>query len=343
MDIENRYRKFLDFTVWYYVTDGFWRFRNSTYKTAFNRSGLLNHLESEYTSTSVTANHEDIPYLERVQFRNITLYDSTSYDPDFWDTYNIIEPDPKIEHLFESEAQPPLKDSDLSPRRKFFNALTKLQFRYALALSPLETSSSSITYTNPSMDISSISSLSRTLSWGLISSIEYELKNQLHVGLVIESPLLNLGISSFDLLISRRLNLNPKGRPVRLSLGLKVGHEILTNSLGNYRASGTYRVKDKEFDSGSTDVWLTQRNLRLQPQIQLSVEKSSRISFMGIVGYNIPFFKDDGLTFVERDQFFLWRKKQFLQNGNEDLLITRPNGHLLIRDLNFSLGLVWRL
>lgn len=341
LNIGDRYREFRDFKVWYYETEGVWRFKNCTYKTAFNKFRRLNYLESEYTSTSVSANLEDIPYIERVQYHDITLHDSTRYNPKFWDSYNIIEPDPEIEHLFESAPPIPMKESDLSLRRKFYNAISKLQFRYALVSSPLETSSSTVSYTNPSMDYSSTTSYSRALSWGLIASIEYELKNQLYVGIVIESPPLSLGTSSFDLLISKGFNLNPKGRPVRLTPGLKCGYELLTTSHSNYRSDGTFMVKDKEFDSRSTDVWLSQRNLRLQPQIQLSVEKSSRISLMGLVGYNIPMIQNDGLTFVERDEFFLWRKKQFLKNGNEDLLITIPNGHLLKRNLNLSLGLVF--
>lgn len=157
------------------------------------------------------------------------------------------------------------------------------------------------------------------------------------MGLTTESPIAKAGITSYDLSISKDFNLNPNGRPIMISPGLRFGYQQHDQYIGNYTTEEDYEVNGKSFDSGSTDIFLTQKQLHFQPNGTLSIEKSNRLSFFTSVNYNFPFDRGIGLTFIEKDEL-LFRKKQLLKNGKDSLNIDGDGKNLLSSSINFAAG-----
>ncbi|MBC6411365.1 MAG: hypothetical protein GDA42_13110 [Ekhidna sp.] len=132
LSIEDRNREYLNFSVAYELLDQSWRFKKSTYHTAFKKESGLLKLSSEYATTRVRSNYNNIPYIKRLQYRDILLEVSKEHDPNFWHNYDIILPDEGIENLFKKENQIQTGSNGnpaKSKRAKLFSILSKFKFR----------------------------------------------------------------------------------------------------------------------------------------------------------------------------------------------------------------------
>ena len=121
-----------------------------------------------------------------------------------------------------------------------------------------------------------------------------------------------------------------------------MGYQQLNYFVDNYTTSQDFKIKGKTFDSGKTDVFLSQRNFRLQTSLTIRIEKSTRTGFFISANDNHPFHSQTGLTFIETDAFFLFREKQFLKRGNESLLINTRGNNLLKNNISANAGILLR-
>jgi len=335
-NIVGRSREYLGYTVAYKQSDdGLWRFNSSFYNTAFKLKGQLLKLTSLYTTTDVAPNKTAIEYLDRLQFGDILLENPKKYDPDFWGNYTVILPDEKIENIFEKVSNP-------SSKKKLLKIVSKLKLGYAISWSAINIQPYAATYSNPSISIDSNKNCSGSSLWGLSYFFLFEFKPHTYLGITTESSFTKTGLNSQNIAFSKDFNLNPKGRPIVVSSGLRIGYRQLNHFLGSYETASTYKVLGKTFDSNKTDIFLTQQNFHLQPNLIFSIEKSNRLSFFTSINYSIPFNNSIGLTFKERSGFFLFRKEQFLKNGHEGLSIQHNRHHIVNMNLSIEMGILLR-
>jgi len=337
-------RIYFEYKVHYFkAPDSFWRFLKSDYQTHFRKKGDTLMLASSYIATSHERNDESIPYLERFQSTSAVLENEETYESTFWQNYNIMAADEKTELLFQ-RGSPSITDTllvkKLDKKLKFFNALSRLRLSYDFQLTAVEVAPYNITYANPSLNISeSEVSVSNKLSYAYSFSILYETLPKLWIGYSNGVTFDNSGISSHDLMAMSEINLNPKGRPISLAPWVRIGHQRTNVFLDSYSSENEFQVDGKKFDSGQTEVYLSQKSFRVQPGLRFTIEKSERTTFFIGAAYNLPLTSTDGLYFRETDQFFLTRKKKFLKNGNETLQIDAPQ-ELLQNTLTVEFGIL---
>lgn len=337
----DRDRKVLKYTVNYEnsAADKKWRINHTEYYTVFSRGMRDLVLESQYATTYSEPNMSEIPYLDRIQFTDIYLEKTGTYNPDFWDKYNIVLPNNNIEDTFRkgNETRANQNRSLKITKKSIYDLLSKMKLGYGFTLQNMQIRNYSFSYTNATLEIQQAENSSEQLIWGLSSFFLYEFKPNTFIGLITESPITKTGITSYDLSISKDFNLNPNGRPIKISPGLRLGYQHLDQFIDNYATEEGYEVNGKSFDSGSTDIFLTQKQIHFQPNMMLSIEKSNRISFYTSINYNLPFDRSIGLTFREKDEF-LFGKKQFLKNGNEGMSVSSDDNDLLTSRINFNVG-----
>jgi len=334
-------RQFLNHTVTYeHGQDKVWRFKHSHYETAFKKKGRLLNLIGEYVTTEVQNNKVDIPYIEKLQFGDILLDESKEYRSNFWNNYNIILPEENSKELFKS-IDYSKKDNYNSQANHLTSILRRFKQDMTLKWTPIDISSYRLVYNNSILDIEQDVVLSKKTSWGLAYSFFYEIKPNFFIGYANESRLSKTGITSHDLVLSRNININPSGRPIFISPGVNLGYQVLDFFIGNYTSTGDFNVKGKSFDSGRTDIFLSQKNLRVMPNIVLSIEKSHRLNFLLSVGYNFQLNEKAGLLFREKDEFVFFGKKAFLENGSETLSIDHE-GNLFQNEISISAGISFK-
>ncbi|MBC6401976.1 MAG: hypothetical protein GDA42_13115 [Ekhidna sp.] len=202
----------------------------------------------------------------------------------------------------------------------------------------MEMGSYNLAYTNPVLEIQHAESSSNTSLWGFSSFLLYEFKPNTFIGLVLENPATKTGITSYDLAVSKDFNLNSNGRPIEISPGLRVGYQLITQLINTYKTESDYSINGKSFDSGKINVFLTQKHIHLHPNLTFSIEKSHRLNFFTSINYSFSFNRQIGLTFVEKDKF-LFRKKQFLRNGDEGLTINGNDNDILNSGINVNAGI----
>lgn len=321
--------------------DGLWRFKHSHYETAFDNKGKILELTSDYVTTEVEPNVFDIPYVERFQFSDFLIDAPKPYIPNFWSDYNIILPDAEIENLFQSANIVDVNLNEIS-RSSFFNFLHRLKSNIALTWEPIKIAPFTISYENQSFDIQESNISNRKGSWNIASSLSYEITSNLFVGYAFNGNITKTGVISHDFVVSKSMNLNPSGRPILLSPRLKLGYQQVNSFYKTYESTEDFSVIGKTFDSNNINVFLSQRNFRVQPNIAFEIEKDRKIHFLISAGYNFQFNGTTGLLFHEKNGFFLFRKKAFLKNGNDGLLIESTNKNLLENKVSVGAGVVYK-
>ncbi len=338
-------RQFLDFTTTYELGDDqLWRFKSSHYQTAFKafkrRDKQLN-LTSTYITTSIETDSTDIPYLERIQFKDVFLHEQKEYHPDFWDNYTIIQPNKNYEQLFKSVDNSKGKETQKSRPNKLFEILQRLSLEVDFTYSPIESKPYNINFANQGLTVqqsSMANSVKSTLS--LTSTFLYELSDNFHIGYANESKIFRTGITSHDLLLSKTFNLNPNGRPITIAPRVKLGYQQFDWYIGTFNASSDFSLNGRSFDSDRNAVFLSQRGFRVQPNLKFSIEKSHKFHYFIAAGYNVQFNSKTGLLIKERDGFFLFRKKAFIEHGDENLSI-EPVDNLLKNTISISAGIAF--
>ncbi len=335
--IEGRSRKFQKFTV-NYIEDAKWRLNSVYYKTAFQMGERILYLFSEYATTEINPNHRPIPYIERFQYEDIFLENAGVYDSIFWKNYNIILPDANTEEFFKSQPTPAPEEEKQIERRRFTDIVKRFRSSIAVNYIPMQIRNYTINFSNSEFSINESANTINTRTISLASSIQYELRNSLFIGMTSAFTLTDPSNSLLDIQVLKEININPKGRPILLSPGIALGYQQNAKKIGSFESDSNYRINGRKFDSGNTDISLQQERLRAFPSLTLGIEKSHRLQYFISAGYNISINEKTGLYFDETDQFFLKQKSAFLENGKEGLNITY-DGTLFENRWVFSLGL----
>ncbi len=333
-------RRFLkEETEYYQADDGLWRMKLSTYNTSFLQKDSILFLENKYVSTKTLAEFDEIPYLERSQYGDYFLNNTGTYDPNFWDTHNVILPDSLSENLFKNYKEEENEDETYKLTRQVERA-RRISASFGITHSRIKVNSHVISFANEGLSIATTSDEFDQAGWSFFSSFRYELKPRLYVGYEASWPLQKKRFRSIDLFIKRDFNLNPNGRPILLSPGLNLGRQVLGYYLGNYSSESSFELKNREFDSGNTDVWLQSKGVHLQPSISIEIEQSRTTHYFIRAGYNHFIENRIGLLFKETDQFFLKKKSRFVENNSNGVAITSTND-VLVNNWNFSIGIVF--
>lgn len=330
-------RQYLKYTVTYEQgEDEKWRFKHSHYETAFNKRDGLFKLTSDYATTKVVDNKGLIPYPDRLQYGDILLNESKEYQPDFWSGYNIIIPNQKTESLFKSMDY--LKKEN---QNKLVDFLLRVKYDISVIGTRITLDSNTTTFNNSALVIQEDLTSSKQYVLGLSYSLMYEVNSNLFLGYTAESKISKTGITSHDLFMSKRLNVNPNGRPIYMSPSINFGYQKLDFLIGSYSHAADLIINGKSFDGEKVEVFLSQKNFRLQPNISFSLEKSRRMQFKISIGHNFQFNESKGVFFHEKNGFFVFRKKTFLKNGKENLSINHGDKNLLQNNINFKAGVVF--
>ncbi|MEM6523452.1 MAG: carboxypeptidase-like regulatory domain-containing protein [Bacteroidota bacterium] len=340
INLENRGRKYQDFYISYEKgEDKKWRLKNVVYNTGFNRHSQDFTLKREYVTTEVSSDTNPIPYEERIHFNDIYLKNTAEYDPDFWEGQNIILPEPKIDSLF--KLPPHLKKEDteielIEKKQRIADIYSRLSLSYGVAYSPFQIANYDLIYGNPQFELVESSQNKSRSSVAISAGISYRTGPHYVVSLRSVQALTKHRINSIDLELGRIINLNPGGRPIVLVPKIQLGEQRVKYSLCSIDSENIFRVDNKEFDSGKTNLFIEQRGIRLQPMISLEIEKNPKYRFVFSAGYNFMLSQKSGLYFDETDQFFLKQKNAFLRNGKEGLSIISSDD-VLRNQWNFSL------
>lgn len=334
-------REYLNYTIAYEQGDDkLWRFKHSQYNTAFKENGELLKLVSNYVTTDVQINETDISYSNRLQFGDILLDESKEYKPNFWNNYNIILSSQESESAFASIDYSQNKQNR-KKSNKLINIINNLRLDMMLKWTPYQVGTYALSYSNEDLEIQQNDVFSNRQAWGFSYSLYYKVKSDLFLGYASESRISKSGITSHDIIVLKEFNLNPNGRPISIGGGLKLGYQELNTFLNRYDDTRAFEVKEKSIDSDKIDVFLTQRSYRWQPIIALKIENNHQLSFILSTGYNFQLNEKTGLLFHEKSGFFLSRKKIFLENGNENLVIDY-DGDLLKNNFSISAGISYK-
>ena len=340
----DRGRIYFEFNTDYFkAEDSLWRFLKSDYQTFFKKNGDTLILKSSFITTSHQKDASKIPYPEQFQRSSSVLEKVEIYDSAFWKNFNILLPDPTIEKAFKRGSPQGTGISTpeaLSKKEKFFKILSRLQLSYGAHFSGVDVSPHSTVYSNGSLSIAeNEQAIDNQIAFSLSSSITYEVTPKLFIGYSNESPLNQRGITSHDFLALAAFNVNPKARPILLMPSLRMGHQQINALLDAYHSDGSFEVNGTTFDSEKTELFLSQRNVRIQPGLRIGIEKSRRTTFFLGANYDLPIHGKHGLFFREVNEFFLFRKTQFLETGNEGLNM-ETSDDLLKSDLSMELGIL---
>ncbi|WP_298793350.1 carboxypeptidase-like regulatory domain-containing protein [uncultured Allomuricauda sp.] len=333
-------RQYLKYTITYEQgEDEKWRFKHSHYETAFDKKDGLFKLTSDYVTTKVETNKDVIPYTDKLQYGDILLNKSKQYELGFWSGYNIIIPNQKTESLFKSMDY--LNKKNDKRKNKFVDFLLRIDHDISIIGTWITMNTNTITFNNPSLVVQENLTSSKEYVTGLSYSLMYEIKPNIFLGYANESKISKTGTTSHDVSIANRFNLNPNGRPIFIYPSVNFGYQKLDFLIGSYSRTGDLIVNGKSFDTAKLDVFLSQKNYRLNPNISLGIEKSRRFLFKISIGHNFQFNEKKGVFFREKDGFFALRKSTFLNNGKENLSINPSNNDLLQNNINIKTGIVF--
>lgn len=334
-------RQLLNYSVTYEQgIDKIWRFKHSHYETSFKKKEKLLNVVSDYVTTETQINKIEIPYSNRLQFGDILTDELKEYKSDFWNSYNIIIPSKGLEGLFNSNGNSN-KNNDKKKSNTLLSILQHVKLEITLKWITIDIHPHTLTYSNTVLDFALNGFAEKKSFLGLYNSFLFEIKPNLFIGYSNESKISKSGITSHDLVISKDFVINPNGRPILISPRVNLGCQVSDYFINSYTSTGDFDIKEKSFNSGRTDIFLSQRNFRLQPNIILSIEKSRRISYLFSVGYNFSLSERRGLLFQENNESIFSRKKVFLPNSDENLIINQSN-NLLKNGINIGAGISYK-
>lgn len=332
-------RRFLtEETEYYRADDGLWRMKLSTYNTSFLQMDSILFLENKYVSTKTSEEFREISYLEKSQYGDYFLNNTGAYDPQFWDSHNVILPDSVSENLFKNYKEE--DDEEIDKLAKQFERTRKISASFGIIHSIVEVEPHDILFSKDELTINNTSGASSLSSWSIFNIFKYEIKPKLYIGYEISWPLQKKRFRTLDVFIKKDFNLNPNGRPILIAPAVNAGRQTLGKYVGNFSSESSFELKNREFDSGETDVWILSKGYHIQPSISIEIEKSRTTHYFVRVGYNHFLERKTGLFLKETDQFFLKQKSRFIENNTYDLSITSTND-ILFNRWNFSFGIVF--
>lgn len=331
-------RQFQERETEYYISaDKKWRIKRAEYKSSFENQGRELHLTSSYATTGISSEFEEIPYSDKAQYRDVFLHHTGAYDPDFWKDYNVILSDRQTEELFKQQDDPQTRASEEKKKVRFIDIARRINTAFGLRVIPIDINAHGSFFTNSAITINE--SLLGTSSHGLelFSSMEYELRPGFYIGYETSNSFKKDEYNSMMMTIRKDFNLNTNGRPIYLSVGINSGWQKVSVDLGNFSFQNSFELGGREFDSNHVDVYVQYRSYNLNPFISLEYEHSRSWHFF-VRGYlNLPVTSRTGLFFEETDQFFLKKKRKFLENGNEGVNLTTSD--VFSSDWLLSLGI----
>lgn len=340
-------RQMLNYDVSYSKgKDGLWRLQQTSYLTKFIKQGGYLMLDSDYITTDITNEDTSIPYPERIHFRDYLLQKTATYNPDFWENYNILLADSYLEKLFKTSVVSDAKNNttqetteEKSKKISFIDIVRKIRFGYVISHTDLQINSHSITYSNSQLAIDQ-NDVSRAVSVvNMNSRLEYIIGRGFFVGINSSIPLTHYKLSNFEINVTKQFNLNPKGRPILLMPRVGFVRTNILHSLGKFEGTNNFKVNGKKFDSGTTLISLNQKSSGFVSALGLGVELGGKTVLFAEASMAHFFHNEAGLFFDERKEFF-GKKSIYLPNNEEGLIINR--NHPFEQLLTISIGTFYR-
>ena len=326
-------RLFLRSTTDYEFQDSTWRLKSIIYRTAFEYKGKTVYLNSEYSATSSQATTEEIPYADRLEFRDIFTSEVETYQPDYWEGFNTIQTDSLIEKTFEYH---PPKDGELSKRDKIYSVLSRVEFRYGLVYTKNEIATVDFNYSDE-ISISGTVPGSSSSRLGYSTSLEYSVGEKWKIGYLLISSISPYIESGAWLGLSTKFNLKKQGRPLYLNPGCYFGYQSSRHKVLEYPLDNTETIQGKTFDAESIDVFIENRSISILPTLSIIFERNGRFNYFIKGGYNYQFGSKSGLFLVE-DEWFLKRKHVFVDSKKASLEIGADNP-LIKNNYQLSFGM----
>ena len=319
-------RQFQERRTEYYLSgDKKWRIKWAEYKTSFKKRDKLLNVISNYATTGIAYKFEEIPYQERSQYRDVFLDHTGEYDPDFWKNYNVIVPDPLTEELFRKQEDSQVGQSVKKQKVRFIDIARRINTAFGLSVNPVEANSHTTSFSNSEIVLNDSETGGTSSGIGMFSSIEYAFNPGFYIGYETTNSFKKKEYNSIFITLRKEFNLSRQRRPFFLSLGLSSGWQTISNHLGNFSFQNAFELDGKEFDSKRVDVFVQSRSFDFRPALTLEIEKSRTWHFF-IRGYlNFPITTRTGLFFAETDQFFLKRKRKFLENDSNNVTVSTSN------------------
>ncbi|WP_026753428.1 hypothetical protein [Sediminibacter sp. Hel_I_10] len=203
--------------------------------------------------------------------------------------------------------------------------------------------SNTIDYNNSVIDIQQNNRANKRGSVSFAISIFYAVKPHFMIGYANESKISRTGINSHDVVIAGKFNLNTNGRPINISPRLHFGYQELDYYLQQFNLEDDIEIDGNEIKSEKVNVFLSQRGFRVKPGLVLSVESSKHVSFLISKSYNLHLNQKNGLVFREKGESEKFRRKIFLENGQENLSIESNQKRLFENTISINLGIAFRL
>ena len=214
--------------------------------------------------------------------------------------------------------------------------------KLGLSWTTFNIASHSVSYTNSVIDIQENNEGTNKGAVSYDISIFYEIKPYFLVGYANQMKITKTGISSNDIVVASKINLNPNGRPINISPRIHFGYQELDYFLERFKLENDIRIDGEKIDSDKLDAFLSQRGFRLKPSLVFSIEKSKNISFLISAAYNIPLNNKNGLTFREKGGFSLAPKRVFLENGQENLSIETNRKNIFQNTISVNASVAFR-
>lgn len=326
-------RIMLDYQVTYRQDDDQkWRLARTYYFTTFNKQQKELVLTSEFISTDHAPEPADIPYIERVHFSDYLLYETQTYNPDFWADYDILLGDPEVEALFantiDPESQNNQQDSKTSPLEQseppLLRILRRFSADYGISHAPLKIQPYQLSFSNNALSIDE-NQTGRTLhSVSFTVGLRYRLFDRLHLGYRTELPLTRGQVQHVNIALLYPINVTPQQRPIYVTPMVGLSFTQLRYRLGKYETDESFTIRGREFDSNKTLVSFQDRQTRAMAGISIGVELAGKFQLYTAFHYYHAFSSTQGLFFEERSEAFD-PKRRFLKNGAENLNITRES------------------
>lgn len=324
------------YNVEYKKTDSLWHLNFIEYKSAMsteNKKDTLSWIDI-FTTTSIRDSIEEITYDEQFQYQDVTLRNMGAYDADFWQNYTIVLPSKEEEMLFLKYDPTALlakiegEEKAVSKQKNTLEQLSRVKNSFGLFMQPAYLENVTVNYTNGSFGISETVPSSSFFYTGLSGTLEYYFSNSFFIGYDIKLSFTNNKYSAVSLKPGYNKTLHAFGRPLNTSLAINLGYYRLYYLVGDYTIPESLEINNKTMDSGEVQLSLNSRRWSVEPTIRFSLEMNHRLSLFVEGGFNMPFYKTDGLHFKEKGQPFWKTKQTFLPLSHEDVSLTNEHGEL---------------
>lgn len=305
-------RKYIKFKADYSSTNEVWRLSQATYQTAFDVKGQLKMALVDELEVIGVDTLTKMAYQDRLDYYDYVLHEANAYDSTYWKKEKIIGA------LGNSAARVKVPEyGGNKPQSKYERLLTvlsKVESYAGVGVVQFETGQASVSYGDWQHEVPEGDEWIAVIT----SYLRYPLSK--HVGVLLQSTSSFSKKKEYSSIypgIQYMVNLNPGGRPVRLSPALLAGWLRMNRRIAMVDEENYTGKAQRKFDAQQAAVSLKQSSFGVSPQLGLSIEKSHRWAFEIRGGYDFMFWPRSKLALKE-DEFFLTRKSVTLKPGADD-------------------------